>query len=303
MPSASYPFAVGRIRVIEQSLLSSEKIKRLADASREGFLKELNDIGFAAECPSRESVDELVKWREQQVRGILADVTPDAALTELFFLDIDAANLKLLLKAKKLGDDPVGYLQKGVFDPLLLRPCVESCDYSPLGEPLGRLVEQAALAPFDAAALSAAIDNAVYSEIFARLKRHRNGFCYEYFVLKVDCTNLLSALRAHKLGYSEEQFRRQLMAGGRLAAAVPDAVFAGAGRPELAALGVSEEMADAVTAADADSRIAALLERFAAGSKWDSFGIGPIVNFAVQALGECRTVMVLYARAGREEQK
>lgn len=299
MPSASYPYAVGRIRVIEQSLLSEDKLKRLCETPRADFLRELNDLGFAAECPVRADVDSLVEWREKQVRDILEDVTPDSALTELFFLDTDATNLKLLIKARITGEQCEEYLQQGVFDIELLKKCVDAREYSALGEPLGSLVEQADFAPFEPAVLSAAIDCAVYTEIFARLKRNKNKFCSGYFTIKADCTNTTSALRGKKLGYTDERLARELVPGGKIPHRLLIKLLSEPAGEALSGCDAAKEILSAVESPNPEERVAGLLKEYGQQSAYDSFGIGPIVNFVVSALGECRTIRVAYARAKR----
>ena len=49
MPSDNYPYAVGRIKIIEGSLLGESKLARLNELSYAEALKQLNDWGFSAD--------------------------------------------------------------------------------------------------------------------------------------------------------------------------------------------------------------------------------------------------------------
>lgn len=299
MPSASYPFAVGRIRVLEQALLGSERLKQLSGVSRKDFAEELNDLGFAAECPVRDSVDALIAWRERQVRDIIEEVTPVPAMTELFFLDIDAANIKLLIKSRITGEDCSEYLGRGVFAADMLKKCVEQRNYSSLGQPLGELLNLADNDSFEPSRLSSAVDHAFYSEIFARLAKHKNKFLQGYFTLKVDCTNVTSALRAKKLGYSEARFEREFMPGGSVSKKDLLTLLNSETADAIQLDTVSRELIDAVNSDNAEARVQQLLTGYAASEAHDPFGVGPIVNYAVSALDECRRLRVLYAEARR----
>lgn len=298
MPSASYPYAVGRVRVLEQSLLGDDKLKRLTEAVRGEFPRLLSDWGFAADCPVRNDVDALVEWREHNVREIVAELTPNPALTDLFFMDIDAANIKLLIKSREMGEQ-TGEMQRGVWDIALLRSCTEARDYSRLGQPIGELLDTADVHPFVPQLLSAKVDNAVYAEIFSLLRRTKNKFCTEYFKLKVDCSNMTSVLRGKALGYSEEQLEPLLVPGGN----IPHSSLLAALSAESSGFhghGLPDEFVNAAESANAQERINQLLTEFGQQNAYDSFGIGPIVNYAVTALGECRAIRVAYARAGLE---
>lgn len=299
MPSASYPYAVGRVRVLEQSLLGDDKLKRLSDAPRGEFARLLGDWGFAAECPIRNDVDALVEWREHDVREIVADVTPDPALTDLFFMDIDAANIKLLIKSREMGDQELPDLQKGVWDIELLKAAVKARDYSPLGQPIGGLLDKADCHPFVPQLLSARVDSAIYTQIFSILKTSKDRFCTAYFKLKADCSNMTSVLRAKALGYSREQLMPLLVPGGSIPAeTLAEALTAESGG--FHGIGLPDKFVSAAEAPNAGERIDLLLTEFGQQNAYDSFGIGPVVNYAVTALGECRAIRVAFARAGKE---
>lgn len=301
MPSASYPYAVGRIRVIEQSLLGEDKLQRLSELKRSEFARTLTDWGFASDCPVKNDVDALVEWREKQMRATVEDVTPEPSLTDLFLFSADAADIKLLIKARELAQTDVdGYLQKGVYSLETLKRAVEAKDYSALGQPIGVLLDAADSAPFEPRRLSAAVDSAVYAEIFHRLKLMKNRFCTEYFMAEADCTNLLSMLRAKKLGYGADELAPMLVEGGNIS---PKLITEAYGSDDTVAVlrdgGAAGELIDACMADDAEIRVAEIKTALASRNAYDSFGIGPIVNFTVCALDECRRIRVAYVNAGR----
>lgn len=310
MPSDNYPYAVGRVRLLENALLDRGKLARLRELGYDEALRQLNDWGYAADYPIKNDPDALIAFRRAEVRAQVAEITPDPALTDLFYLDMDATNLKLLLKSRLLGGKAEAdeALSAGVFPLDTLRQAVENADYSALGEPLcgalGSLEAELKL-HVDPRLLSASVDKAIFSHIAAVLKKRRNAFCSNYFTNKIDYTNVLSVLRARALGWDETDLAPMLAPGGRL------------DEPTLlAALSAAEEQLPALLASGFNAEgLRRALELYRSGSfeaardqidesllalalegRYDSFGIGPIAWFILASESECRTLRVLFAK-------
>lgn len=309
MPSDSYAYANGRIKIIENALLEDQQLQRLRELPFEAAVRQLGDWGYAADYPVREDVDALIDFRMREIHVVVDDVTPDKALTDLFWLSLDAVNVKYLIKARMLGSADAGQdeLEKGVCDIALLRDCVQQQDYAPLGEPLAALLTEADAPNPDAAPkdMSAAIDRAFYRYIFDVLKDKHNPFCTAFFTAKADFANLLSLLRSAALGWPAADMAEMLVPGGD----IPREIFVQAydldaeKRAEMLAAGSQTETIKQALAlletqgatAVSDLFNAALLH-MAANERFDSFGIGPIAYFLLRGTEECRTLRVLFAR-------
>ncbi len=310
MPSDTYPFAVGRIRVIESSLLDRSKLARLAELPYEGALKLLCEWGYAADYPIKTDADALIAFRRTEVRGIIEDVTPDKALTDLFYLDMDATNIKLLIKSRLLGNEDFSSdeLTPGLFPIETLRECVSKKDYEPLGEELAQSLKKAEdvlKRERNPRLLSAAVDNAFYSYIMSVLKTHKNEFCTRYFTAKTDFTNILSVLRARALHWDSIELAPMIVPGGTLSGeTLCDALECESEKlPSLLAKG---DNADAESRAlslysggSAEAARASLDEyllNMAREEKFDPFGIGPIAYFLLASESECKALRVLFAK-------
>ncbi len=311
MPSGSYPYAVGRVRVLENALLDRAKLAHLRELDYYDALRQLCDWGYAADYPVKTDPDALIGFRRSEVRAQVADVTPEPALTDLFYLDMDATNLKLLLKSRLLGGSHEGAadaMLEGVFPLETLRDAVDNADYSALGDLLCEKLtelEKSLTRHVDPRTLSAAVDNAVFAHIDAVLAKHHNAFCKTYFTAKIDYTNVLSVLRARALGWDEVDLAPMLVPGGE----IPHETLCGA-------LGAEEERLPALLATGSNaSGLRRALDLYKTGAfeaaremiddsllaraaeeRYDSFGIGPIAYFILASESECRALRVLFAK-------
>ena len=108
MPQTSHPFAFGRVCVLENALVTSEKLKRVLDAkSAEDALKGLVEIGFGAgeQVTDVYDYEKLIKKDLETAYAFVHDVTPDEEITNLFFYHYDYHNIKVLIKAAILKED------------------------------------------------------------------------------------------------------------------------------------------------------------------------------------------------------
>ena len=208
---SGYPYAVGRVRAMEDTVFSREQYSRLIAAGRDGFLRVLAELGYGAGREA-DSLEPMIDAELCEVKALMDEIAPDTALTDLFFLEYDAHNLKSLLKARLVGADADGILLScGAFDIDVLKVCVSADEYSMLGaefEPLEKLEGVT-----DPGAISRAVDSAVYAHIFAVLKKHKAPALEEFFRLKAGCANALTRIRAKKLGLSDEATAKLLIEG------------------------------------------------------------------------------------------
>lgn len=311
MPSDNYRYTNGCIKVIESTLLDDQRLQRLRELPFDAAVRQLGEWGYASEYPVRDDVDALIDFRMGEIHAVVDGVTPQKQLSDLFWLQLDAVNIKYLIKARLLGADDTGRgeLEKGVYDLALLRDCVARQDYSALDSPLGALLNEADApnehAP-DPRALSAAVDRAVYTHIFAVLDKTRNTFCRRYFTAKADFTNILSMLRARQLAWTREELSDMLIPGGEIAAEALLSYPADK-RPEkaLAALtvGANADILQQALALVEQGGLPAAADLFgrylldmAKAERFDSFGIGPLAYFTLRGIDECRRLRILFAR-------
>lgn len=316
MPQESYPFAVGRIKVLETRMLDRAKWNRLRDAdTREGY-DILIESGYGASAQKNGDVELLIAAELADTRALIEEITPAPRITRLFLLPTDAHNLKALFKARLLGIDPDDVLmQGGLFPPELLKAAVSAQDYAALPEPLcGALtaLETALAEEPSPRLLSAAVDSAVFQYILKELKDAHDKTVTDYFRLKIDFLNVESLIRGIALEWDQEKLRPLLIEGGYIPAAdympslslpkeqLPRAFGRSKSAPFVEA--ALEEYFQSGDVSAAVRRMDDALARLTREGRFDSFGIGPILCYLTEKEAEAKALRMLFAakRAGRD---
>lgn len=271
---SGYPFAVGRIRAIEDTVFSREQYLRLLSEDRDAQLRLLVEFGY----PSAEGgLEAMIDAQLAEVKALMDEIAPVTEITDLFFCEYDAHNLKALLKARLLRTDADDILLScGVFDTEVLKVCVAADEYSMLGsdfEPLAALEGVT-----DPSEISRAVDNAVYSHIFKVLKKYRIPALTEYFRLKAGYTNKLTRIRAKKLGLSDEAVEALLIDGD-----------------------FTEPETEAETAAEFERELVRKLNEYLRGARFDPFGPSALFSYINDKQNEARNIRIIFAGGGEND--
>lgn len=304
MAQVSYPFAVGRIRVLETRLLDSGKWARLREASREDAARLLAESGYGGGKPgAKAEPEQLIRAETEETHRVIAELSPEPAWTDLFLLPTDAHNIKAIYKGKVLGQDVSRLLvDGGTISPELLRICIENGEYSMLPPAFGAVLEKEYP---DLLRFSAAVDRAVFEHIRQVLKKKKNPLLSRYFEAQVDFTNVVSTLRAVRLHWDGEKLETVLLPGGTIPAETFPAALTVSAEGLSAALAKGENasaigrvLGDYLQSGDitqAEQRFTE--ERIALLKNGDdsAFSIGPIVCYLMQRETEARQLRVLFA--------
>jgi len=221
MPQKSYVYAVSRIRVLENKLLSSDKIDRMVDAvSAEEVLKVLaeSEYGLGQELSSPHDYEQLLSAELMKTYQFIQSITPDQEITDLYLLQYDVHNLKVLLKARFLGDikdEPL--MDIGTLPIDLLRDAVKDKDYRDLPQFLQtglNKLENALSLRVDPMKIDLLLDQAYYNWAFVVANKRNNIFIKNLFIKRVDLTNIKSLLRVKKTGEGYEFLKNLLLPNG-----------------------------------------------------------------------------------------
>ena len=103
-----YLFLSTRIRALERSLLTRERMERMLEAkSDEDAAKVLTECGYPE--MGRVQVDTvnaaLAEQREKTFRDLYA-FAPDPTIVDVFKVKYDYHNVKVILKSEAMGQDP-----------------------------------------------------------------------------------------------------------------------------------------------------------------------------------------------------
>ena len=313
MPSDSYPFAVGRIKGLERGFLTQQDFNRIEEQPLHTAVKQLADSGYGSDAQDKLDPDSLVAAEMKHLHLLIDEVTPDKATTDLFWLDQDAINIKLMLKARLLkeevSDSDFAY---GLFETATLKNAVENRNYSSLPsllhmgmDGIEQLIRDKQTDAIDPFAISTEVDRVIYGYI---LSTSKNAFVHKYFKAKLDFTNVVSFLRARALLWEKEKINLVFIEGGDIGLKClldaydlsPDkierAITCGKDIDGAVRRGLSQYKEDKVSIVDVTEVLDAELAKIASSERLDSFGIGPIVNYLYRRVDEGKKLRILFAK-------
>jgi V/A-type H+-transporting ATPase subunit C len=312
MPQTSYPYAIGRVKALETRVLNTDKLRKLAGVSLEEFLKALRDANYGGGALNDEPLEAAVKKELREAKRFIWEITPEPAVTRLFFLPTDACNLKIILKARLLSKQPEGLWEEGgAFPPEELCEAVRSGSYVFLPSPLKDDLQEAEKflsrdpSPWR---LSAQVDRAVFNYIKNTLAERRSEYAESYFSLLSDFINLKSFVRARRLCWEEQRFFFSFLPGGsvgrmdfRRAYLAPDEQLAaslnkGMHGPLLAA--ALDEYFSQNSAAALERKLTGFLSRFVYLRRRDSDGLGPIIGYLLGKEAEAGALELIHTALG-----
>ncbi|MEF9894247.1 MAG: V-type ATPase subunit [Clostridia bacterium] len=202
MQGRSAAYAVGRVRVLEGTLIGRAQLERLAGCGSIGELaRSLGELNWG-EAKTRQDIDNLCAAHMREACATVRECSSDEALTDCFLIGYDALNLKALYKMKALGGT-VATSELGILNAEKLRRAVDENDYRELPpEFKGAMeeIEKQASVKLDPLFVDSEIDKAMYRYIARRISGTGEKVVRQYFTCKVELINLTIALRAHAMG-------------------------------------------------------------------------------------------------------
>lgn len=207
----SYEYSIGSVRAREKSLLTAVDLEQLLACKSEGELCALlGDKGYG----DGKSVDEIIDNHTQAMWRYLKDVAPDFALFNVFLIQNDNHNLKVVIK---------GSLSARKYRHLLVMPAtldaedmvkaVESRGFALLPEWIAKNADKAyeTLAHTGDARLSDAyLDRATTEEMLRLSKQWRSAFLADYIHTFVFYNNVKTAIRSARANANCHYVKRAL---------------------------------------------------------------------------------------------
>ncbi len=243
MPQPSYAYACARISALEKSLFGRDAVRRMAEGALEDAMRTLIDAKYGnLPDATSEDVERMIDNVRRQTAETIREVSPDSALTDLFLLQTDAHNLKVLVKARMLGTSDVVWLEGGLFTRDQLGAMVAEAKYDSLParmrEAMERLEAKLKLAP-EPQTVSVYVDYGYYAHCLESAKDVKEPFVRRYFEALGDFNNVITFFRMRAMGAQKEDLR--------------DVLLPGAGVKCDALIDMYELSADTVTKALSDS--------------------------------------------------
>lgn len=224
-----YAYSVARVRALETGLLDRNKVERMAEAKDAAeALKILGETPYAAavgQLPNVYEYESVLRQEIAAVRELLRKISPHPELTDLFFLKYDVLNLKILFKAKFLGQEAGDLLvTAGTIPPEKLAAMVRESNWKELPPELAqaaREVEAAMAEKPDPQIIDTHLDKAHYSYLARTLEEAGEDFLRDLISLQVDLTNIKTFVRIRHLAEGDPVRTRELLPrffipGGRI---------------------------------------------------------------------------------------
>ena len=304
-----YLFLTTRIRALERSLLTRERIERMLDAPTTAeAAKVLAECGYPEmEELSVNGVNAILAQKRELTYEDLYLAAPDRNIIDVFKIKYDYHNAKVLLKAEARGID-ADYLlvDTGRVPPATLREGIRSSDLRGLPGSLADAIAQAreTLGTTGDPQLSDFIlDRAYFTDLFALARQCGSAFLEGFVRISIDVANLKSVVRTLRMGKDVEFLKGVLFPGGNVdASRIIAAVNSGSSVGELFATAVSvlEEAADegiyAVGGGDlirfeklCDNAIMAYIR----DARYVAFGEAPLIAYLFARENECTAIRII----------
>lgn len=218
MPQTSYPYACARISALSKGLISPSTVRRMAESSLDDVMRQLLDARYG-NLPDATPVDceRMIDNERRETADTIRELSPDPELTDLFLLQTDVHNLKVLLKARLLNQQDVSWQEGGLYSREALTAMVGSQHYEDLPEELAAAVkdlENRLRIQSDPQMVSVKLDAGYLAYAMRVVKEKKEPFAIQYFSAMCDFDNVLTFLRMRAMGAQKEDLKDVLLPEG-----------------------------------------------------------------------------------------
>lgn len=222
LKETKFSYAVGRVRKLEDWLLDSGVLTRLADAPDfESAFTILNETAYVEHMPKlKEAFDfeELIRLELVAVKHLLEYLAPKSKILRSLWFKYDIINIKALLKVKFLGLEETELIDLGIIDPYRLKNFIlEGVDETPkeLKSAISR-ASQEFESVSDPQIIDIVMDGFYYSSLKKTAKVSGVPFFLTITKSIIDLINLRSFIRAKESKKDKRDFSSLLLQGGEI---------------------------------------------------------------------------------------
>lgn len=298
-----------RIRVLENRLLTRERLEQLVEAREDAeAARLLADCGYAEPAALTPGGVEETLGRAQA--DLFADLSKalgeENHVLPVFRIKYDYHNAKALVKGEAVGADTRHLLVSGGrFDPETLAENYRVDDLSAYPEPFRRAVEEARALLADSHDPQLAdflLDRACYGEISREAQASGNDFLAGYVKILIDSLNLRAYVRATRAGQGRPLLERALLPGGGVAPqAILDAKADSLARLfEPAGLGEAAQRGASLLAGSGDMTAFEracddAVTRYVRRARRVPFGLEPVVGYLYARSAERTAIRTVFS--------
>ncbi len=302
-----YLFLSTRIRALERSLLTRERMERMLDAATPAdAAKVLQECGY----PELEEVTvDSVNAALTQVRTRTYDdlylFAPDRNIIDVFKVKYDYHNAKVLLKAEARGIDAADLLvDTGRVPPEELQDQIRTSDFRGLPGHMAAAIVRAreTLGTTGDPQLSDfVLDQAYFEDMFDLAEQSGSTLLECYVRIKIGVSTLKSLVRTLRMGKDADFLKGVLFPGGNVdVRRILNAVNAGSSVDELYATGLLHDAAEAGAAAIGGGSLTRFeklcddaVTHYIGDARYVAFGDAPLVAYLAARESEFTAVRII----------
>jgi len=309
---AELVYACARVRSNEKFMLGKDKLNNMAESKTiEDVCKVLQDAGYGEEGETVSPVyyeQSLVK-ETQKLYRFLYSIAPGQPEFNVFAYPFDYHNIKALLKSEALGTNAQDILmQGGTIEPQAMAADVKERNFMKMTVHMKHGIEEAVdmhARTHDPQCIDLILDKHCYADLTEVADRSGNLFLKGYVRLLIDTINLKTFVRVRQMGQPWSYFSSVYISGGN----IDEKTFVGgydeplnqfAQRLSSYALGDAAEHGCAgIKETGKFTEIEKLCDnaliRYVQEAKAHTFGIEPLVAYAVAKQIEIKCVRIILA--------
>lgn len=206
--STSYIYSSSRVKTLEKSLLSEADIERLLSVTdTDELLKTLKDTHLNS-LTGEDKIDNIFSVLEKtnlETKNLLEKISPEPELFSYFWFRFDIHNLRVILRALKVGkglDEVLPYMSKlGKYDPVVLFERAKTGTLEQINSDLKNIYDRAIKVM--GSGLTKAdqeFDKGYFLLAESLVNKTDNRVLAELLKLQIDLYNLKTGLRSFALG-------------------------------------------------------------------------------------------------------
>ncbi len=312
MGKNNFVYASARVRANERNLLNREKLHQMIDArTMEDAVRVLQDAGYGEEGEQLrpEAYEQTLAKETNKLYAFMQELAPGAEELKVFAYPFDYHNIKVLLKAEGIGVDASSMLMKGgTLSPLQMQATVRERNTLALTTHMKKAVEEAVdtlARTKDPQLVDLICDRECYADIVETADHSGSRFLKGYVSLVIDTINLKTFARCRRMGQSWGYFETVFLEGGNIGlrtfvGGYDEPLQQFASRIAATALGKACEeggasMKESGTFTNLEKLCDDALIKYVKDAKYISFGIEPLVGYAVGKQMEIKNVRIILA--------
>ena len=287
-----------RVRAMETTLLTAERMERLLEArSDEEVSKLLQDCGYPELDAARpEAMDAALSQAREELLTDLGDGAPDPRYIDIFKLKYDYHNAKAILKAAAMGTSPDRMLMDmGRIGAAELKTAVESGELDKLPGALPAAVAEAKSVldtTRDPQLSDIVLDRWMYRDMAQVAEDTGSQFLRGYVETQIDAANLRALIRTLRMGKNADFLAGVLFESGTVE---PAAILAAANHParfaQAAEAGEAALKGGSLT--EFEKRCDDAVSDYLAGAQMIPFGEAPLLAYLAARETEYTNIRIL----------